>query len=95
MNRVTMVAAVALIVIAGVWFFVSQPGEDLATPDAGEAASAVATMTETEQAAAAFCEAQGGTVETITAAEGKVVMCNLTEGNCVVATRYMLDNRSE
>lgn len=86
MNRIIIVSAAALAVIGGAGFYLSQPGPEVHFN---------ASVEETAAAAKAFCEEKGGTAETVNAAEGTVLMCNLPDGTSVEATQYMLDNKSE
>ena len=85
MNRIIIVSAAALAVVAGGGFYLSQTGPEVHFN---------ASVEETQEAAKAFCESKGGTAETIAAAEGTVLMCNLPDGTSVEATQYMIDNKS-
>ena len=95
MSRIVVILAVALAVIAGGWFYLSKNGEEVAVSGTEQEAQATAAVSEVGAAAKAFCEEKGGTAETISAAEGTVMMCNLPDGTSVEATQYMIDNKPE
>ena len=95
MSRIVVILAVALAVIAGGWFYLSKNGEELAVSGTDQEVQVNAAVSEVGAAAKAFCEEKGGTTETITAAEGSVMMCKLPDGSNVEATQYMIDNKPE
>ena len=94
MNK-TIIAVVVIVVIVAVggYFYLGQNGEEATTAAGGSAAGAVTAVSEATQAAIDFCKEKGGTVETVTAAEGTTHLCAMADGTKAEVSQYMADNK--
>jgi len=97
MNRSSVIAiAVFIAVLIGGYFFF-QPRDGDVADVSSTAATATATV-EVEahvQAAIDFCESKGGSVETVTAAEGVAHLCATADGGKVEIGQFMKANDTE
>ena len=90
-NSIAIVAVFIAVLIGGYFFFVPQDTEVVETVPT--AATTTIDVNASTQAAIDFCEAEGGTVEVITAAEGVVHLCATADGGKVEVGQFMAANK--
>ena len=95
MNRsFVVILAVLIVVLIGGYFYFSPTGVDTAGTEPVAATTTVDVSAAT-QAAIDFCVSKGGTVETITAAEGVAHLCATPDGSKTEVGQYLQNNRTE
>ena len=90
MSRTSIIVIVILIVAAlGGYFYLQDPVEDARS----SAANVTEDIAEATRTAMDFCTSKGGTVETITAAEGVVRLCVTADGTKTEVGQFMAANQ--
>ncbi len=94
MTRTSIFVIVAVIVLAalvGGYFLYQPPGDQSAAAVTTTDPTPPMEVTEVTQEAIDFCTETGGTVETVTAAEGAVHLCLTADGTKIEVGQYMKD----
>ncbi|MEM7190295.1 MAG: DUF333 domain-containing protein [Pseudomonadota bacterium] len=94
-TNIIVIAVIAIaVIVAGYFVLGTGDAPTLATSEENTP-TVGAAVTDVGAKAKTFCESNGGTITSVTAAEGAVMLCNLPDGSSVEATQYMISNRTE